>query len=41
MAAPLTQTPEFKALEQEATKLKEVKMRDLFEQNPKRFEEFR
>lgn len=39
----LTGIPEYKALEDHVKKSKEnkVHMRDLFEQNPKRFEEFR
>ena len=37
----LVGTPEYKALEAHAKQLKEQEMRDMFEQNPKRFEEFR
>lgn len=40
-AMSLTATPEYKALEAHVKQLKEKHMRDLFEQNPKRFEEFR
>ena len=38
----LVDTPEYKALQAHVEKqLKSVHMRDLFEQNPTRFEEFR
>lgn len=42
MAAPLKQTAEYKAVESHVeTELKSLHMRDLFEKDPKRFEEFR
>ena len=42
MAAPLTSTPEYAALEAcVKNQLKDVHMRQLFEKEPKRFEEFR
>lgn len=40
-AVSLTATPEYKALETHMKKLKELTMRDMFEKDPKRFDEFR
>ena len=41
MAEYLGNTAEYKALAAHAEKTKEFSMRELFEQDPKRFEEFR
>ena len=40
-AMSLTGTPEYKALQSHVEKLKDMHMRDLFEKDPKRFDDFR
>lgn len=41
MAEPLTATSGYKALEAHQKKMKDEHMRDMFENNPKRFDDFR